>query len=138
MLRCLKPGGWLVLEEPDFAVARALAGPPEMCEAVGRVNAAIAEMFAARGMDHAFGARIPALLRQRGLQGIAVENEAPVARGGEAIAAMMQMSAHQLADKYVATGCASVRDVALYCSFTADATSQAVYHGVVRGLGRRR
>jgi hypothetical protein len=72
------------------------------------------------------------------IQWIAVENEAPVARGGETIAAMMKMSAHRLADKYVDTGGATVRDVALCCRFAADATSQAISHGVVRGLGQRR
>src|SRR5215831_5317390 len=67
----------------------ALAGPREVREPVGRVNAAIAHMLTARGMDHAFGARIPALLREGRLQWSAVENEAPVAKP---IAAMMQMS----------------------------------------------
>jgi SAM-dependent methyltransferase len=136
MLRTLRPGGWLVLEEPDFAAARALAGPPEMREGVGRVNEAIERMFTARGMDHAFGARIPALLERRALQRIEVEDERPVAGGGGIIATMMGMSARQLADKYVATGRASARDVDLYCAFAADPSSQAIYHGVARGLGR--
>ena len=92
---------------------------------MGRVNAAIAHMLTARGMDHAFGARIPALLREGRLQWSAVENEAPVAKP---IAAMMQMSGHQLVDECVATGCATIRDVARYCSFAC----------VVRGLGQRR
>ncbi|BAY08644.1 class I SAM-dependent methyltransferase [Calothrix sp. NIES-2098] len=30
MLSLLKPGGWIVLEEPDFAAARAIVGNPEI------------------------------------------------------------------------------------------------------------
>src|SRR4029079_6854709 len=78
MVRCLKPGGWLVLEEPDFSSSRSLAGPAELRRAFDNVHRAIEAMFRQRGLDHAFGARLPALLLDRGFGGIAVENHAPI------------------------------------------------------------
>ena len=61
MLRCVKPGGWVVIEEPDFQAARAVAGPDEARAAFGRVSEAIERMFTSLGMDHALGAKLPVL-----------------------------------------------------------------------------
>src|SRR5262245_43924512 len=81
MIRCVKPGGWLVLEEPDFSSARVYAGDAELRAAFANVGRAVEAMFARRGMDHAFGARLPALLQEleagRGFHEISVENDLP-------------------------------------------------------------
>ena len=50
------------------------------------------------------GLKLPALLQRRGLQDIAVENEAPLCAGGSGMATVMKMSAEQLREKYLATG----------------------------------
>jgi SAM-dependent methyltransferase len=137
MLGLVRPGGWLALEEPDFSAARALAGPPELRAAFERVHRAIAAMFAARGMDHAYGARIPVLLQELGLEAITVENDAPLDRGGGPIARMMAMSTRQLGAKYLATGLCSEADLDGYAAFAADPSCWATYHGTVRGAGSR-
>jgi SAM-dependent methyltransferase len=136
-LELLKPGGWLVIEEPDFSSSRALAGPPELRRAFGSVHRAIEAMFAARTMDFAFGARLPAILQEYGLDGMALENDAPMVPGGSAFAKMMGMSATQLRDKYVATGFATDEDIRRYGSFTADRSCWATYHGTIRAIGRK-
>jgi SAM-dependent methyltransferase len=89
MIRCLKPGGWLVLEEPDFSSSRSLAGPAELRRAFDNVHRAIEAMFRQRGLDHAFGARLPALLLDGGLEAIAIENDASIVPGGSPLARMM-------------------------------------------------
>src|SRR6187551_1170634 len=58
----LAPGGWVVLEEPDFCVARSLAGPADLRTAFDRVHRAVVAMFAARGMDPGTGAELAARL----------------------------------------------------------------------------
>src|SRR5262249_39490256 len=137
MVRCLKPGGWLVLEEPDFSISRSLAGPAELRRAFDNVHRAIEAMFRQRGLDHAFGARLPALLLDRGFGGIAVENQAPVVPGGSPTARMMALSTCQLGDKYVATGLATGRDIELYGAFAAEPACRATYHATVRASGRK-
>jgi ribosomal protein S18 acetylase RimI-like enzyme len=137
MTRCLRPGGWLVLEEPDFSAARFVDGGPGPGQAFERVHRAIAAMFEQRGMDPAFGRRLRRLLEERGLEQISAEDDAPVDRGGGPIARMMGMSAGQLADKYVATGLASGADIDLYGRLAQDPTSAAVYHGTARAAGRK-
>jgi SAM-dependent methyltransferase len=137
MAAALGPGGWLALEEPDFSAARSLAGPAELRHAFDNVHRAITAMYQQRGLDHAFGARLPGLLQQLGLATIAIENDAAIVPGGSPHARMMAMSAAQLADKYVATGLASAEDIALYGRFAGDPTCWATYHGTIRGAGRK-
>jgi SAM-dependent methyltransferase len=137
MIRGLKPGGWLVLEEPDFSSALALAGPAELQRAFENVHRAITAMFRQRGMDDAFGSRLPALLQERAFSAIAIENDAAIVRGGSPHAQMMAMSTCQLRDEYVATGLATEDDIARYALFAADPTCWATYHATIRASGRK-
>lgn len=137
MIACLKPGGWIVLEEPDFSSSRALAGRFDLRRAFDNVHRAIETMFRQRGMDYAFGACLPALLQERDLDRISIENDAAIVAGGSPHASMMAMSTFQLAEKYVATGIATQEDIELYGRFAADPTCWATYHATIRGLARK-
>jgi ubiquinone/menaquinone biosynthesis C-methylase UbiE len=137
MLALLRPGGRVVVEEPDFSASRAFAGPSELCAAFAAVHRAIAAMFAARGMDHAFGARLPSIFQGCELEELAVENDAPVVRGGSAFARMMGMSARQLHTKYLATGLVTEQELERYADFSGDPACWAIYHGTVRATGRK-
>jgi 2-polyprenyl-3-methyl-5-hydroxy-6-metoxy-1,4-benzoquinol methylase len=131
MLALLKPGGWFVLEEPDFASAKAIAGEPAACDAVSRVNQSILKMFSDRGMTYDLGAKLPSVLQKLELQLQSVENDAPIANGGSGIAAVMKQSTQQLAAKYVATGIATLDDIQHYCQFADDSSAWAIYYATV-------
>jgi len=136
-LRFLAPGGYLVLEKPDFSVSRALAGDPLLRASFDRVHQAVAAMFASRNMDHAFGLRLPAVMEAAGLEVVAVENDVPVARGGDPLAKMMGLSTLQLREKYLATGQASEVDIDHYGHFAVDPSCWAIHHGTVRAVARK-
>ena len=53
------------------------------------------------------------------------------------MARMMGLSTRQLRDKYLATGQANERDLELYDTFALDPGCWAVYHGTIRGMGRK-
>jgi hypothetical protein len=95
-------------------------------------------MFAQRGMDYAFGAKLSAFLQECGLDEISMENDAIAVPGGSPFAKMMGLSTNQLRDKYIATGLATQEDIELYNAFTADPTCWATYHATVRLMGRKR
>jgi SAM-dependent methyltransferase len=137
MQAALKPGGWLLVEEPDFTAARAFAGDAELSRAFARINRAIAAMFGGRGLDPAFGSRLPELVERQALSLMAVEADAGVERGGSPLAAMMSLSAEQLGDKYVATACATSDDVARYREFARDPGCWAIYYSTVRVLANK-
>ncbi|MDY7008020.1 MAG: class I SAM-dependent methyltransferase [Cyanobacteriota bacterium] len=137
MVDLLKPGGWLVIEEPDFSAAKAIAGDSQMCQSVNKVNLAIEKMFADRGTDYALGAKLPEILQKYDWQKLSVENDAPISPGRSEIAKMMKMSAIQLTEKYIATGKASHSDIDNYCLFAEDPNTQAIYHAIVRVIAQK-
>jgi SAM-dependent methyltransferase len=137
LLRSLKPGGWLLLEEPDFGVARALAGQEQFYQGFERVHQAIRKMFRESGRDPNFGVRLPKLLQDLGLGQIGIENDVPIVAGGSVLAEIMRLSALALSQAYLATGEASEADLASYQAFATDPTSWAIYHGLVRAWGRK-
>lgn len=136
MLELLKPGGSIVIEEPDFAVAKAIA-PQYACQAVERVNKAILQMFTSKGIDYSLGVKLPAILQKLGLQQLAVENDTPISGGGSGMATVMKMSAMQLAEKYVATGEATYQDIEKYCLFAEDPNSRAIYHAMISVVAQK-
>lgn len=131
MLDLLKPGGWIVIEEPDFSAARAIVGEERVCQSMNRVNRAILQMFANRNMDYALGVKLPATFQKLGLQQLSVENDAPLSNGGSGVATVMKMSTVQLAEKYIATGEATQKDIEQYCLFSEDRNAWAIYYATV-------
>ncbi|MCC6141847.1 MAG: class I SAM-dependent methyltransferase [Nitrospira sp.] len=138
MLAALKPGGWIVLEEPDFSASRGIAGTAAQLAAMQRINQAIRRMYESRGMDRALGLTLLPLLQARGLCDLSMEHDAPVSAGGSGMAMMMAMSAEQLREKYVATGVAREEDVRDYCRMAEDPQSRAVYYATVAVIGKKK
>jgi SAM-dependent methyltransferase len=137
MLKLLKPGGWIVLEEPDFSAARAIVGEAATCQSMNRVNQSILQMFENRGMDYALGVKLPAILQGLDLQQLSVENDAPLSNGGSGVATVMKMSTLQLAEKYIATGRATHEDIEKYCQFADDRYAWAIYYATVGVTARK-
>jgi ubiquinone/menaquinone biosynthesis C-methylase UbiE len=137
MLDCLKPGGWLVLEEPDFSASRGIVGEEEDLASVHKVNQAIAKMYVTLRMDYALGLKLPALLQRRGLQDLIVENDAPLYEGRSGMAMVMKMSAEQLREKYLATGIVGPSDLERYCRFADDPSTWAIYYATIAVSGRK-
>ena len=135
MLRCVKPGGWVVIEEPDFQAARAVTGPEESRLSFGRVTDAIERMFTSLGMDYALGAQLPALFQEYDLSHLTVEHEGHLSAGGGMVAQLMKLSAEQLRDKYVATGKVTEADIEQYCRLADGPDSWAIYYATVAVTG---
>ena len=135
MLRCVKPGGWVVIEEPDFQAARAVTGPEESRLSFGRVTDAIERMFTSLGMDYALGAQLPALVQEYDLSHLTVEHEGHLSAGGSMVAQLMKLSAEQLRDKYVATGKVTEADIEQYCRLADDPDAWAIYYATVAVTG---
>ncbi len=135
LLRCVKPGGWVVVEEPDFSAARAISGPDDDRRAFDRITRAIEGMFTSLGMDFAAGAKLPALFQEHHLSQLTVDCEGHLAAGGALVPRLMKLSAQQLREKYVATGLVTDSEVDAYCRFADDADAWAVYYATVAVTG---
>lgn len=135
MLQCVKPGGWVVIEEPDFSAARAIVGTEESKLAFNRITTAIERMFTSLGMDYAAGAKLPALFQEHHLSQVTVHHEGHLASGGGPVPRLMKLSAQELRAKYVATGLVTEADVDAYCRFADDPDAWAVYYATVAVTG---
>lgn len=136
-LRHVLPGGLLVLEEPDFHPARALAGPLHLRQSFDRVQRAVVEMFEHRGMDPGIGSGL-ALELASTLELQTLQLAPHVEPGGSALSHMMWMSTRELAEKYIQTGYADESDIAHYEEFSHAPACWGLYYTTGRLVGRRR
>ena len=81
MVRCLRPGGWLIDEDGDWGTAGPVDPSHPLYAGYHRVYQA-GQWFAARGYDPLFGRKLPALFERCGLQNIHHQASAEVVRGG--------------------------------------------------------
>lgn len=137
MLQALKPGGALLLEEPDFSGATAFVGPANLRRAFENVKRAIEATFSGRGMNYAFGSSLPGLVQEQAAELVSVEYDCPVEKGASELAEMMRLSTLALADKYVATGFATPADIADYAKFATTPDCWGAYYATVRVLARK-
>jgi SAM-dependent methyltransferase len=79
LVRSLRPGGWLIVEDPDGTSIDACLDPQTDDEHLAnRVRAGIRRMLEARGADMAFGRKLPRLLRAEGLVDVAGAGYQPI------------------------------------------------------------
>lgn len=133
MLGALRPGGWMLLEEPDFLAAPPVSGRAEDCRAVERVNAAIVEMYTRRGVDPSLASRLPLLARSCAPEARLerVEMEGHLCPGGSTVAGVMRMSAERLAERYLETGKATEDDLRRFRRFTQNPEAWAIYYATI-------
>lgn len=133
----LKPGGVLILEEPDFSAARVLDDSLPDEQAHQRVNEAINKMFIDLGLDPSFGLKLPLTLQRNGVMVESVIGDQHLCCGNSKIAKMMGCSAAILRDKYIRTQKASEQDVQIYIENSVNEDFWVVYYSTISVIGRK-
>ncbi len=108
MIKALKPGGWLVLEE--FDAQSMLPNPQRFGEHYLKTMQAFHNATILRGVDSAFGRRLPALFRVAGLGDIGAEGRSVLAGGGSAGARVMRANYEQIKADMLDTGLVTERE----------------------------
>jgi SAM-dependent methyltransferase len=104
LVRVLRPGGWLVVEDADPAL-QPLVCPDEYGPAqrlANRVQAGFRSLLAARGAELVFGRTLPRLLRAAGLRDVRAEAFFPV--GAPACQALQLATVRQVRTGLLAAG----------------------------------
>lgn len=91
MLAALKPGGLLLLEEPDFYPVHA-GSPPLYAQFMDALTRAV---VAATGRDCYWARGLPSLLVRHGLEDVRAAADVAVLRGGGPLARFYQLSGQQ-------------------------------------------
>jgi SAM-dependent methyltransferase len=136
MAEALCPGGWLLVEDADYSSFAATPGHPA-AEVFDRVARAVHNEYLSDRMDILFGARLPGLVDELGLQ----------ARGGEALgfrrdggspeAEMFRISWIAARDSAIAAGVCSAEELDTMIAAFADPTFSFQDSLSVAAWGRR-
>ncbi|MCF3125693.1 methyltransferase domain-containing protein, partial [Streptomyces arenae] len=122
MLRALRPGGRLLIEEADPAL-QPLACPDEhgpAQELANRLRDAVRALLAERGADPAYGRRMPRLLREAGLRQVESDVYFPLA--APACAALETATLGQLRPDLTGAGLATSEDIDAHLANLATGT----------------
>ena len=131
----LKPGGTLVIEEPDFTVARWI--DVRYKKEGNRVNQAICRMFQAKGLNPAYGMQVGLDMASFGLNIDIIDSEMHLEFGGSRVAKVMSASTEALKEKYIETGECSEDDIGTYIKGAKDLRSFAIYYATTSIVGTK-
>jgi len=135
MLSLLKPGGWAVVEEPDFTSATLPDHEKDSPQA--RVNRAMCQMFLNIGLDPAYALGLPRKLEEAGFSVQQAQSLMHLCPGNSPMAKVMGESALVLEREYVNTGLCSSEDIQHYVRLSQDSTYWAIYHSTTSVIVRK-
>ena len=130
----LKPGGYAVLEEPDFTSAKYLNNASDISHY--KVNSANNKMFVDLGLDPGYGIRLPHKLLAAGFHIVEAHSTIHLCEGNSPFAKLMGESAQTLIDKFLATGEATEMDIQHYVRNAHDPSYWSVYYSTVSVIAR--
>jgi SAM-dependent methyltransferase len=110
----LKPGGWLVVEDVDFAPelhAVGFATSRSHGRLVSAMMDGLVAMMEQRGIDPLFGRRLPELLVEHGLEDVAGEARAPISNGATDRTTLHKLSLARLGPMMVESGVLAQADL---------------------------
>ena len=110
MVRALRPGGWLLVE--DFEVLPAVCGEPRPdVECISRTAAAMRHVTAAAGVNQRMGRSLLRRLRGQGLADIDTEGRVFLWRGGTSGGTLSRLNIEQLRPAILATGQVTAEEI---------------------------
>ncbi|WP_225831445.1 methyltransferase [Streptomyces sp. NK08204] len=111
MIKALRPGGRLLIEDADPALQPLLCpdewGPEQRL--ANRLRQGFRELLAGRGADLSYGRKLPRLLREAGLSGVEADAYFPLT--SPACAALEAATVRQIRDQLVTAGLATDEDI---------------------------
>jgi SAM-dependent methyltransferase len=141
LVAALRPGGWLVIEDVDFAGPTIAAlmryvRPRSAVDVSERVFRAVEALFRAVGGDPGYGAELPGALLDLGLEQTGCEIHTPVLNGGTG-PGWVSLTAEQLGPRMVAAGLAGQDDVDEFRRLCAQPSFRYAPPLMVTAWGRR-
>jgi SAM-dependent methyltransferase len=137
MVSVLRPGGWLVIEEADPALQPLLCleddGPAQ--QLANRLKTGFRQLMAHRGVDLAYGRKLPRLLREAGLLDVAADAYFPIT--GPACVELERASTEQIRDRLLAAGLATREEIDQHLANLSSGLVDLATSPMVTAWGRR-
>jgi SAM-dependent methyltransferase len=137
MVRALRPGGWLVVEDADPALQPLICpdehGPAQRL--ANRLRSGFRTLMAERGADLAFGRKLPRLLRASGLEEVAADAYFPIT--SPACAALEVATIRQIRERLVSAGLATEAEIDRHLGSVASGTLDLATAPLISAWGRK-
>ena len=101
LVRCLRPGGWILIEDFDHAFLDATVPVTAQEASVRRIHRGFRDLLIQRGADLTYARGLPDLLRAHGLRDVAGEGRMTFAAGASAAARLLEVNLQQVGDAMV-------------------------------------
>jgi SAM-dependent methyltransferase len=138
LVTALKPGGWLLAEEMDFASAVIDPGAGEAAAALfDKALAAHHLVMGRHGMDPFYGRRLLGEVQRQGLVATAAEGRAACRNGGSPVAVAWRLTFEQLREEIVATGAMGADEVSAIMALFDDPATIFLTQTTVAAWGQR-
>lgn len=137
MVRVLKPGGWLLVEEPDFLNVMALSQDGEVAEMANRIFDATRELYVAMNVDPYLGRKLPAFLQRLPLQAIDTGVNLDFLRGGSQRAKIWRMAVEHLQSALQATGILASQDIEHFLPLMSDPQAWMLDYAMISAWGQK-
>lgn len=137
MVKALRPGGWLVLEEADPEL-QGMACPDEFGpeqELANKLKRAFRSLMAERGVDLSFGRTLPRRLRAAGLEVIHSDAYFPV--GGSACNDLERATVEQIRGRLLDAGLATEQEIDLHLANVASGQLDIATSPLISAWGRK-
>ncbi|MET7436455.1 MULTISPECIES: methyltransferase [unclassified Streptomyces] len=137
MIKALRPGGRLLVEEADPALQPLLCpdehGPEQ--QLANRLRGGFRDLLAERGGDLSYGRKLPRLLREAGLSPVEADAYFPVT--SPACAAVELATIRQIRDQLVGAGLATDQDIDRHLANVASGTLDLTTAPMISAWGRK-
>lgn len=137
LVRSLKPGGWLLVEDADPALQPLLcpdeSGPEQVL--ANRLRRGFRSLMAARGVDLAYGRTLPRLLRDAGLVDVQADAYFPIT--APACTALELATVTQIRDQLVASRLATDAEIDEHLANVGTGLVDLATSPMVSAWGRR-
>lgn len=137
MVAALRPGGWLLVEEPDY-ISKTIdpANDAQANALFQRVRSAQIQALAEAGIDSSYGRGLHGGLRRRGLEDVGGEGRIPVTHGGSDAALFYRRTAEQLRERLLGGGITK-EELDVYLALHDDPAFVFVEGAMMAAWGRR-
>jgi SAM-dependent methyltransferase len=137
MVAAVEPGGWLLLEEADPALQPLVCPDAAGTEQVlaNKLKHGFRTLLAQRGVDLAYGRKLPRLLRNAGL--VEVQSDAYFPMGGPACTELELATVGQIRDRLVRAGIATDAEIERHLRNVATGQLDLATSPMVSAWGRK-
>jgi SAM-dependent methyltransferase len=137
IVRALRPGGCVLIEEPDSAGEAVIAPPGAVVDFADKVIRAKNLFLDTRGFDRLFARRVFNELTARGLTHVAAQGRVEMSCGGSPLARFYQLTLKQVSSQLAAEGEVSESEIQAHCELLEDPAFLFMWPMMLATWGRK-